>query len=208
MTDLNHIDTYRRRKWDKTLAFRWNDTHGYYAYIDRQSGEFKKAYHSYNEGKPSRVGSHILEYNDIIKENNMDVNYIGGEYKVVKVGEYYCKIDIAIEVYEHDYVIIELQPNRYNIAQVDEVLLNNIDNANLISKAQSWVVDIVDMTAQEGRKTNTVQREYILKQLEEKRKAMEIISMYEALAKTDSKVAKLLNELKEIDNENIDIPKG
>ena len=138
------------------------------------------------------------------KENTMNnVNYIGGDYKIVKVkyldsGSYYnFKADIDMEIKDDDMVVVE-GSNGYGLAKVSAIIDNNVDNAEAVSKAKAWVVSVVDTSMQDQRKEATRQRAYIIQQLDEKKSQMESISVYELLAKSDPSARKLLTELKSI----------
>ena len=212
---------YKDSNWkEQYLMFSYNSKHRYYAYIDGQvfleTGEikFKDACHITNKGKPSKVGQHILERSSIIevkhekKENSMEtknVNYIGGEYKIVKVKyldseKYYnFKADIDLNVKEDDLVVVESSVG-LRLATISSIIPNTIENAETVRKATAWVVNVVDTARQDQRKEATKKREYIIQQLEEKKAQMETISMYALLAKSDPEAKRLLKELKQLGN--------
>jgi len=130
-----------------------------------------------------------------------DVNYIGGEYKVVKVHylnektTYNFKIDAALTVNPGDIVVVE-STRGLGLCEVEEVYDNVIANADEIKVATAWVVNIVDMTAHKQRQDATAKRGYILQQLEEKKKQLEAISVYQLIADIDPEAKKLVDELK------------
>jgi len=197
-----------------------NDSHTFVFYEDTDPGE-KRTWHSYRNGElyksnatpNSRDKWYLCNRHGIAltqievdnlnksKEEQMEnnVNYIGGEYKVVKVkyvdgGKYNFKADIDMELNENILVVVEAK-NGLGLANVVEVFENCVDNAAEIKKATAWIVNVVDTTAQDKRKEATRQREYILQQLEEKKAQMEAISVYALLAQTDKEAAKLLEQL-------------
>jgi hypothetical protein len=156
--------------------------------------------------KPCSYDGVIIDKYEVKKEKEMskDVNYVGGEYKVVGVKyvdssltKYYFKIDADIEVEEGTLLVVE-DKNGYGIANVVEVVANSIENADAIAKATAWVVDVIDTSRQDERKDATKKRKYIIQQLEERKKAMEAVSVYQALANVDETSAKLLEELKSL----------
>lgn len=136
---------------------------------------------------------------------NVNVNYVGGEYNVVKVyyismdstKTYNFKIDADIEVTEGDILVVEAS-NGLGLVCVKEFITNSIVNAKEVKKATAWVVDKVDMSRQKERKEATYKREYIIQQLEEKKKQMEAVEIYAFLAKIDPEAEKLLTELKSL----------
>ena len=164
-------------------------------------------------GKDSPIWAHtdfvyVDEFGNKIKENEMrtDVNYIGGEYKIVVVdydlagpmiNTYNFKCDVDMEVSVDSLVVVE-STKGVGIAKVLKVLENNVDNADAVAKATAWVVDVIDTTMQEKRKEATSQRKYILQQLDEKQAQLEAVSVYEMLAKVDPDAKKLLDQLKEL----------
>jgi len=157
--------------------------------------------------KPCSYDGVIIDKYKVKKEKEMskDVNYVGGEYKVVGVkyvdsglNKYYFKIDADIEVEEGTLLVVEAK-NGYGIANVVEVVANSIENADAIARATAWVVDIIDTSRQDERKDATKKRKYIIQQLEERKKAMEAVSVYQALANVDEESAKLLEELKSLE---------
>lgn len=198
-----------------------NDSSQYVFYEDTERGE-AKSWHSYRHGQLYRtnhtpntrdiwylcnkhgVALSQTEVNNLTKPkeeqmNENNVNYIGGDYKVVKVkyidgGKYNFKADIDLDLEENTLVVVEAK-NGLGLATVVEVYENCVDNAAEIKKATAWVVNVVDTTAQDQRKEATRQREYILQQLDEKKAQMESISVYALLAKTDPQAAKLLEQL-------------
>lgn len=139
-----------------------------------------------------------------IKEQEMEnnVNYIGGDYKVVQVrylngGIYNFKADVSLALEEDSLVVVEAK-NGLGLANVISIFENHIDNAAEVKKATAWVVSVVDTSAQDQRKEATRQRAYIIQQLDEKKSQMESISVYALLAKTDPQAAKLLEQLGEL----------
>jgi hypothetical protein len=155
----------------------------------------------------NKQGNLLPNKNKKEKEMSKNVNYIGGEYKVVMVSyelvtemvinEYAFKADIDLKVNEGDLVVVD-STTGLGIAKVTQVLENSIDNANQVKAAKAWVVDVIDTSAQDKRKEATRQREYILQQLKEKKAQMEAVSVYALLAKTDPEAEKLLNQLESL----------
>lgn len=143
------------------------------------------------------------EINNKIKENEMEnVNYIGGEYNVVAVeyindrgNKWFFKADVSLNLDTYDLVVVESR-NGYGICKVISKFENNLENAAIVNKATAWVVDKIDTTNQDKRKEATKRREYLVKQLEEKKQQFQVIQMYELMAKSDPEAAKLLDELK------------
>lgn len=144
------------------------------------------------------------EINNKIKENKMaNVNYVGGEYNLVEVTyledlsfkTYVFKADLDLDLIKDDLVVVE--SNRgFGLCKVVSVTKNSIENHELALKATAWVVDKVDTTNQDKRKEATKRREYLIKQLEEKKQQFQVTQMYELMAKVDPEAAKLLDELK------------
>lgn len=140
---------------------------------------------------------------EINKENEMEnVNYIGGEYNVVAVeyindrgNKWFFKADVSLNLGTNDLVVVESR-NGYGICKVISKFENNLENAAIVNKATAWVVDKVDTTNQDKRKEATKRREYLVKQLEEKKQQFQVTQMYELMAKVDPEAAKLLDELK------------
>lgn len=213
---LDKAGVYRDTHWrDPSIMFAWDEKSNYWAYIDptvyKKSSiiKFKPAYNDCNVGRTSKVGQQVLERTTIIniKEDKMsrDVNYIGGEYKVVEVNyqgsniNYYLKIDVDVEVKVGDLVCTESSQGLV-IATVKTVLDNSIGNAPFVQRAKAWVVCVIDYSRQQARKEATEKRDYILKQLEEKRQQMEVVNMYALLAKMDPEAERLLTELKSLGN--------
>ena len=130
-----------------------------------------------------------------------DVNYIGGEYKVVKVHylnektTYNFKIDAALTANPGDIVVVESK-HGLGLCEIEEVYDNVIANADEVKVATAWVVNLVDMTAHKQRQDATAKRGYILQQLEEKKKQLEAISVYQLIADIDPEAKKLVDELK------------
>ena len=141
---------------------------------------------------------------DSIKENKMaNVNYVGGEYNLVEVTyledislkTYVFKADLDLDVIKDNLVVVE--SNRgFGLCKVVSVTKNSIENHELALKATAWVVDKVDQTNHNARKEATKRREYLIKQLEEKKQQFQVTQMYELMAKVDPEAAKLLEELK------------
>lgn len=159
-------------------------------------------YCSRHGGPVNKAG--IASVNKCKKEDIMskrNVNYIGGEYDIAMcsyLGEsqqYAFKTPKGVKVNENDLVVVESSKG-YGLCQVNLIVENNIDNAEIVSKATAWVVDVVDMTLHNARIDATKKREYIIQQLEEKKKSLEAISMYQLLADVDPDAKKLVEELK------------
>jgi len=145
-----------------------------------------------------------LKGQDMNKNNN--VNYIGGEYKVVTTeyygddfgGQYNFKIDVDTEVKEGDMMVVEAKSG-LGIVRCLTVLKNCMENAKEVKKATAWVVQVLDLDRQKARKEATERRAYVIQQLEERKSQVEAINMYAMLAEVDPEAKKLLEELKTID---------
>ncbi len=141
------------------------------------------------------------------KEMNKNVDYVGGEYKVVKVDYefnnefstkfYNFKMDIDTKVKEGDLLVAE-SSNGLAIVKCIEIIENNIKNAMDVKKAKAWIVDKIDYSRQKKRKKATERREYIIQQLEERKAQVDEINMYQMLANMDPTAAKLVEELKQL----------
>jgi len=200
--DMLEGQIYTRPEWEgQDLAVQVIDDVLYYVYSDKDAMRVGR-----QSGIHSHTNFHIVGAKKVkTMRTNKDVNFIGGQYKVVKVcyldsplSEYNFKVDVDTEVEKDNLLVVE-STNGYGLVTVVEVLANNIDNAEEVNKATAWVVSKVDITRQEARKEATRQRAYIIKQLEERKKAVESVNMYALLAEADPEAKKLLADLKKID---------
>ncbi len=132
-----------------------------------------------------------------------NVNFVGGEYNVVAIkisrkdSYYNFKIAADIPVEEGDLVVYHSHKGM-GIGTVKKAFINNFENAEEISKATAWIVNVVDQTDHLNRVKATAKREYILKQLEERKAAMEASQVYELLGSVDPIAKKLLKQLKKL----------
>lgn len=186
---------YRRPHWHKELQITWDKITDKWIYT--------------NNGH--EVGGVLEQADDFIKiekETKMkkDVNYIGGEYKIVGVSyniegpllsEYYFKADIDLDTKQNDLVVIE-DEDEYKLVRVIAIYENNINNKEKVAQAKAWVVDVVDTSAQDARREATKRRAYIIQQLEERRAQVETINMYRLIAESDPEAAKLVKELESL----------
>ncbi len=136
----------------------------------------------------------------VIMEN---VNFVGGEYNVVaiklsgKAGLYNFKIASDIPVSE-DSLVAYHSAKGLGIGTVKKAYTNTFENAEEISKATAWIINVVDNTDHLNRIKASAKREYIVKQLEERKQAMEASQVYEALGSIDPIAKKLLKQLKKL----------
>jgi len=199
---------FRRPKWQHHLCISWDD--------------FSEEWMYYERGKimGSKASQEVIERRDFIVCNKggepvktkgtkmeRDVNYIGGDYRVVEVSyeidstieleTFYFKCDVDVRVENGTIVVVESKRG-LGIAKVIGSFDNCLENADIVKQAMAWVVDTVDYSTQEQRKKATERRGYIIGQLEEKKEQLEAINMYKMLADLDPSAAKLLEELKTI----------
>ena len=207
----------RRISWRKglyailTLSGRW-------AYIEdgKHAGNLSSNmldYADFEHYSPNRVVKHT-QYNEdgtttvtMKKEKEIimdNVNFVGGEYNVVKVkltsnsqSHYNFKIAADLPIEEGNLVVVH-SVKGLALARVIRGYANNFENAGEISKATAWVVNVVDETIHLNRVKATEKREYILKQLEERKEAMEATQVYEMLGSIDPVAKKLLKQLKKL----------
>ena len=147
----------------------------------------------------------------MINENKMIIenkNYIGGEYRVAEVSHnidgpylesFYFKVDIDVKVVVDNIVVVDSQRG-LSLGKVIAIHDNNVGNANIIQKAKAWIVSVVDMVNHKKRIDATVQRAYIIKQLEERKEAMDAVDVYARLAENDPEAKKLVDQLKLLGN--------
>ena len=132
-----------------------------------------------------------------------DVNFVGGEYNVVaiklngKSGLYNFKIAVDVPVEEESLVVYHSRKGM-GLGIVKKAFINNFENAEEISKATAWIVNVVDNTDHLNRVKATAKRTYIVQQLEERKAAMEASQVYDMLGKIDPIAKKLLKQLKKL----------
>ena len=150
------------------------------------------------------LGYEDFEYYNKEEAVMPNVNFVGGEYNVVKVrlyngnqSTYNFKIAADIPVEESMMVVVH-SAKGYALAKVVTAYQNNFENALEVNKATAWVVNTVDNTDHANRIKATEKREYLLKQLEERKNAMEATAVYEALGSIDPVAKKLLQQLKKL----------
>lgn len=158
------------------------------------------------------TGEHMqnaLNKDDINKELNMNnVNYVGGDYKIVAViyelkdinlgvEPYYFKADIDLEVRVDDLVVVE-SSRGYGLTKVVSVYEDNMANKDKSKQATAWVVDKVDLTKHLQKKETTERLEYIKNKLDERSKQVEAIKVYELLASVDPEAKLLIDEMKSL----------
>jgi len=99
-------------------------------------------------------------------------------------------------VEEGDFVIVDGR-NGMDIVKVIEVVQRSLETKAIkeFNKAKAWVVCKVDMLQHNQRKEATERKEFIMKQLAERKEQMEEVAIYKMLAETDKEAAKLLEEL-------------
>lgn len=174
-----------------------------YLIMDLQ-GVWRYMKHGELAGRPSKdmLGMEDFKYYEKQEKVMANVNFVGGEYNVVKVelssgGCYNYKIAASIPIEEHDLVVVH-SSNGLGLARIKEAFANNFDNAAEVSKATAWVVNVVDETDHKARIKATEKREYLVKQLEERKEAMEATQVYEMLSAVDPIAKKLLKQLKKL----------
>jgi acetolactate synthase small subunit len=94
----------------------------------------------------------------------------------------------------------------FKLAKVVAVFEDHFTNAQKVNKATKWVVDVVNLTAYNARRMADESLTYAKNRLEEKKKALEQVSIYEYLAKTDPEAEALLRIMKVAQGLNPDIP--
>ena len=186
--------------------------------------EYVKPYHNINSDYGySKVSERVLNANNIeftmtvtkisnknrkVETVKKDVNYIGGQYKAVTVSylnesttyTFKADLDIAAKMVEGTLVVVD-SSNGLGLGRVVKVYDKDIKDKEAIArynKATAWIVNIVNTTAQDMRKDSSERKEFILKELAERKEQMEEIAIFEMLAKTDPEAGKLLEELKEL----------
>lgn len=133
----------------------------------------------------------------------VNINFVGGEYNVVKVkfldGRNSCnyKISVDISIEERALVVVH-SVNGLGLARVITAYANNFENVEEITKAKAWVVNVVDEQDHINRVKASEKREYVIKQLEERREAMQANEVYEMLGEADPIAKKLLEQLKKL----------
>ena len=207
------VNTFVRRIWDDNV------------YLVRRLSKYNFVFMNYHTGLENWINANEVKNDSIVwehtdyeycdkygieidkikikKEPKMkrEVNYIGGDYKIAmcsykgETRQYAFKMSIDTVVPDNAICVVE-SSNGYDLVRIVEVLDNNIDNAEVVSKATAWVVDVIDMTTHNARIDATKKREYIIQQLEEKKKALEAVSMYQLLADLDPEAKLLVEQLK------------
>ena len=215
---LDKSKRYTKPSWGNMYIKRDTNIYGkgFWRYFKCINGTFKA------EGPVSAI---VLESIDLLEVVNVyiktgkietkgikmetDVNYVGGDYKLVEVtfelgkdiinldGRHIYKMDIDKKVKINGLVVVESSAG-YGLAKVINCIDNIIDNAAIAKQAIAWVVDVVSTKRHMAKIKATERREYILTQLEEKKKALESINLYNLLAESDPIAAKLVAELKQL----------
>ena len=143
-----------------------------------------------------------------------DVNYIGGEYKLVEVtfdlsldtdndkvlmpsNPYTYKADIDMDIKKGDMVVVESSTG-YGLVKVIDVFKDDITNTAKAKKAKAWVASTLKLDRHLVKKEQTERREYIHNKLKEKAEQVETLKMYEMLAKIDPEAKKLMLELEDM----------
>jgi len=207
-TILTHNNNDRGHRFAKLS---WHD--GLYFIWDSP----KQAYRYMNG---SMVGINVLNADNLIKlktkrkqkEDKMktNVNYIGTNYEVVEVtydmeepylNSYFFKTSIKLS--EGSLVVVEDSKGLSLCRVVSDSIPASIETETIrmFNKAKAWVVDIVNTQTHDKRREATERKKFILSQLAERKEAMEETAIYEMLAQTDEVAAKLIGELKGIQND-------
>ena len=137
------------------------------------------------------------------KGNEMDVDYVGSNYKVVETlvdnEETYFKIDLNLNVVKGDLLVVETNSG-YEVATVERLILNNFENSRYVNKAKAWVVNKVDTTKHEKRRDADSRKKWIMSQLVKRKEEVDTIITFEMVARIDEETDALLNELKSLIN--------
>ena len=210
------FNMYHKSHWDAGLYFKWNFKSSNYEYV--KTSLMKNG----GEGwTGSVVSNKVLSSDDIIgvekasvetnsgEKMKRNVDYIGTDYAVVGLtyrtddvtnmdldDAYYFKTSV-INLVVNDMVVVE-DTNGYKLMKVTQPPLAKTLESKTIkkfNKATAWVVDKVDMAIHQHRIDSTDRKEFILKQLEEKKAQMEEVAIYKMLADQDADAALLLAEL-------------
>jgi len=143
-----------------------------------------------------------------------DVNYIGGDYKLVDVtfdlsidtdndkalmpsNPYTYKADIDMDIKKGDMVVVESSTG-YGLVKVIDVFKDDITNTSRAKKAKAWVASTLNLDIHLVKKEQTERREYIHNKLKEKAEQVKTLKMYEMLAKIDPEAKKLMLELEDM----------
>ena len=108
--------------------------------------------------------------------------------------EYAYKTDLDLEAGD----IVVVKASELKLCTVVSIIEDILVNAQIVNRATKWIVDKVDMSKHIARINRVERMDFIKNKLEEKKKAMEEIAIFEMLAKADPEAAKLLNEMKQL----------
>ena len=117
-------------------------------------------------------------------------------YKIDRISA--SKIDMKLEDELPAFAIVDAN-NVYKVVTVEELFSNNFENADKSNKATHWIVDTVDDDKYIKRRQSAIRREFVLKQLQERKERLEEVKIYEMLAEQDPDAKKLLEELKTLE---------
>ena len=156
----------------------------------------------------SKVNKKKAKDRQMTKRN---VDYIGAGYMVVTVTYELNTSDPLIQEYsfkttlnlvEGDMVAVE-SSSGYGLCRVTKASVHkSLDKAivDRFNQAKAWVIDKIDMLQHEKRREATERKKFIMKELEERKAAVEEKAIYKMLAETDPEAAKLLVELEKMDD--------
>ena len=134
-----------------------------------------------------------------------NIEFIGSDYSILLTNEgeefmseaYKVDNTIASTLMVGDIAVVEVYGG-YKLVTVATVLPNTLENAEDAAHAKAWVVNKLDRTQHLERVEATERHAWVIKQLEEKKKAMDSFQVYAMLANFDGEAAKLIEELKEL----------
>jgi hypothetical protein len=134
-----------------------------------------------------------------------------GDYNVVEAvdcSEYYdskpestlvnFKVDPTLDLKEGDYIATNSIGHRYgNIFRVTKVYPTDYSKETIAAKntAHLWVIDKIDYSRHQARIDATERQEFIMSELERKRKEFDEIKMMQMMVDADPEAKKLLDEM-------------
>lgn len=110
-----------------------------------------------------------------------------------KLYTYKCAVE---GVKEGDFVVVDTPNEGFRVVKVVSIIENSYENAIQANKASKFIVDKVDMTKYNESKELKEKRRWILNQLAERKKVLEELAVFEAMALKDDQSKELLEQLK------------
>lgn len=215
MVNIKDDNYYKRPHWIGLCFKYYKEFDRFYYYKDGEAGNGRPSpmiLDSTDFIQCTKYGKALITKQTKIKGQQMNTNntdnknYIGGEYNIAEVtydlttevsNNCYFKIDIDLKVAEDDLVVVD-SIDGLGIVRILKIIPNTLENASIVKIAKAWVVDKIKLAKHKKKIEATERREYIIEQLEEKKKSMEAINIYKMLAEMDPEANKLVNELKSL----------